>query len=132
MGIRKQAVYAALLLILGGAWFYLYKANETEVGEIVSIKRSMEQTRAVEAEKHAAQAAAMKKQIMMDLSTCQDEVNKAMNDFIVANQKPDRRKRGHFVVSQEVADKAVRMFTESNAQCQQAYAEHIEKVASLF
>ena len=131
MKIHKPTVYATLLLALGGAWFYLYKMNEAEVKAITAIWHSIEQTRAEETAKQVARASAMRKQIMMDLSACQDDANKAMNDFIAANQKPDRHKRGHFVVSQEVADKAVKMFADGNALCQRAYTEHIEKVASL-
>lgn len=124
----KPAIYAVILLVAGGAWLYLYKMNEAEKKAIYAIGQSIKQTQAEEAAKQAARVAELRKKILVELSSCQDEANKSMNDFIAANQKPDRRKRGHFVVTEDVADKAVKMFTDSNMLCQQAYTDRSKMV----
>lgn len=110
----KKIIGVVLILLAGGAWFYLDYLNKQE------------QLAAEETHKEMVQARAQAKsrfesRLHAELADCQAKAEKAKNDFVSQNQKPVPRKPGEFTVPQAVADEAAKMLSAGNAFCQQSY-----------
>jgi DNA-binding protein H-NS len=120
----KKIIAVVLIVLAGGAWFYLDYLNKQQLQEAEELRRSVEQARAQALAQSKAIAEARAKfetQILAALTTCKADAEKAKNDYVTRNRKPLRRKPGQFTVPPAVAEEAARMLETANAACQATY-----------
>jgi hypothetical protein len=121
----KKIVAVLLILVTGGAWFYLDYQNKQEQIAAVEMRKAMEQLRA-QAQMRAAAKAKFEAQILADMTTCKATADKAKEDFLAAHQKPVKRKPGQFTISQADTDEAAKTQEAANLACQAAYDNHLK------
>ena len=120
----KKVIAVVLIVLAAGGWFYLDYRNKQELQAAEDLRRSLEQAREQALARAKAQAEAKAKfeaQIMADLTTCKATAEKAKEDFLEANKKPVKRKRGQFAVPQAAQDEAAKNLEAANAACQSTY-----------
>ncbi len=120
----KKVIAVVLIVLSAGGWIYLDYQNKQELQAAEDLRRSLEQARAQALARAKAQAEAKAKfeaLIMADLTTCKATAEKAKEDFLEANKKPVKRKRGQFAVPQAAQDEAAKNLEAANAACQSTY-----------
>ena len=115
----KKIVAIVLIVLTSGTWAYLDYLNKQELKAAAEMRAAMEQARAQAMAR--AKAAAFEATLLAELETCKATAEQAKNDFLMQNQKPVRRKRGEFTISQAVLDEAERKLEEANTACQANY-----------
>jgi hypothetical protein len=124
----KKIVAAVLIVLAAGTWGYLDYLNKQELKAAEEMRQAMMQARA-EALARAKAAAEARAQfeatIMADLTTCKATAEKAKEDFLEANKKPVRRKRGQFTIPAAVQEEADKTLEAASAACQATYATRL-------
>lgn len=116
----KKIVAVVLILLAGGTWLYLDYLNKQELLAAEQSRQALEKIRA-EIRMRAEARAKFEAQILADLGTCKATAEKAKEDFLMANQKPVRRKPGQFTIPQAAMDEAAKTLETATAACQAAY-----------
>lgn len=115
----KKIVAAVLIVLASATWAYLDYLNKQEIKAAAELRAAMEQARAQALAR--AKAAAFEATLLAELETCKATAEQAKKDFLMQNQKPVRRKRGEFTISQAALDEAEKKLEEANAACQTNY-----------
>lgn len=116
----KKIVAAVLIVLAGGAWFYLNQLAEQEQQATEQMRKEMEQARAQAKAKEEARIK-FETQLQTDLTACLAAAEQAKNDFITQNQVPVKRKPGQFTIPPAVAEEAAKTQEAANAACQTTY-----------
>lgn len=125
----KKIVAIVLIMLAAGTWGYLDYLNKQQIQEAEELRRSMEQARAQALARAQAAAEAKAKfeaTILADLTTCKATAEKTKEDFLEANKKPVRRKRGQFTVPAAAQDEADKTQEAANAACQTNYDKRLK------
>ncbi len=125
----KKIVAVVLIVVTGGAWFYLDYRNKQEIQEAEELRRAMEQARAQAlalAKSMAEAKAKFEAQILADLTACKTAAEQAKQDFLDQNKKPVRRKPGQFTIPQAALDEAAKTQEAANAACQSTYDSRLK------
>jgi hypothetical protein len=120
----KKIVAIVLIVLSAGTWGYLDYLNKEQIREAEELRRSMDQARAQALARAKAAAEARAKfeaTILADLTTCKTTAEKAKEDFLEANKKPVRHKRGQFAVPAAAQNEANKTQETANAACQTNY-----------
>jgi len=121
----KKIAAVMLILLAGGAWFYLDHLNKQEQLIAEQTRQAMQQARA-EAQARAETKTKFESQILADQTNCQAAAEAAKNAYVTQNQQPVRRKPGQFTIPQAVADEAAKMLETANAACQATYNSRLQ------
>lgn len=116
----KKVVAIILIVAAGGTWVYLDYLNKQEILAAEEMRKSMELARA-QAKARAEAQAKFEALILSDLATCKATAEKAKEDFLEANKKPVKRKRGQFTVPAAAQEEANKTLEAAGAVCQVTY-----------
>jgi hypothetical protein len=120
----KKIVAVVLIALAAGTWGYLDYLNRQELQAAEELRQSLVQARAQALARAKAAAEAKAKfeaEILADLTICKALADKAKEDFLEANKKPVRHKRGQFAVPAAAQEEADKTQEAANAACQTNY-----------
>ncbi len=125
MDMFKKFAAVVLMLLAGGAWFYLDHWNEQEILASTQMHRELELARA-QAKTRAEEKVKFETHILVDFDNCKALAEARKIVYVAQNQVVGNRKSCQLTTPQTVVAEAAKMLETANAACQTSYDNQLK------